>query len=130
MSVYTAWFNIWFTVTPSVYLALLGLPSFRSALAPSMYSDVLPYKKELTDCLTCSCIIMAKRSILEVFEGCLQPFKLLVVGETGSGKTSFLNLLYNCDKVQQNGRKFDEEGMKQCTFSNNVAANFEQRGRR
>ena len=55
---------------------------------------------------------MAKHSILEVFEGNEQPFKMLVVGETGSGKTSFLNLLYNCDKVQQLGCNFDEAGIK------------------
>ena len=40
------------------------------------------------------------------------PYKLLIMGETGSGKTSFLNLLYNCSKVQELGCGFGEEGLK------------------
>ena len=34
-------------------------------------------------------------------------FKMLLIGETGSGKTSFLNLLCNCGTVQALGGKYD-----------------------
>ena len=31
------------------------------------------------------------------------PYKMLLVGETGSGKTSFLNLLCNCETIKKLG---------------------------
>ena len=39
-------------------------------------------------------------------------FKMLLIGETGSGKTSFLNLLYNCGTVQALGCGFGKEGLE------------------
>lgn len=39
------------------------------------------------------------------------PFKMLVLGETGSGKTSFLNLLCNCGMIQDLGLNFDAQGV-------------------
>lgn len=41
------------------------------------------------------------------------PFKMLVIGETGSGKTSFLNLLCNCGMIQALGLGFDADGITQ-----------------
>ncbi len=40
-------------------------------------------------------------------------FKMLLIGETGSGKTSFLNLLYNCGTVQALGCGFGTEAFEQ-----------------
>ena len=40
------------------------------------------------------------------------PFKMLLIGETGSGKTSFINLLYNCVTVQALGCGFGKEGLE------------------
>ena len=40
-------------------------------------------------------------------------FKMLVIGETGSGKTSFLNLLCNCGMIQALGLNFDANGIAQ-----------------
>ena len=40
------------------------------------------------------------------------PFKMLLIGEIGSGKTSFLNLLYNCATVQALGCGFGNEGLE------------------
>ena len=50
---------------------------------------------------------------LQVFKGQdpHYPFKMLLIGETGSGKTSFLNLLYNCGTVQALGCGFGKEGL-------------------
>ncbi len=42
-----------------------------------------------------------------------RAFKMLLIGETGSGKTSFLNLLYNCATVQALSSGFGAEGLEQ-----------------
>ena len=49
------------------------------------------------------------------------PYKLLLIGETGSGKTSFLNLLYNCGMVQALGCGFGEEALERFRKFNNIA---------
>ncbi len=41
------------------------------------------------------------------------PFKMLLIGETGSGKTSFLNLLCNCGTVQALGCGYGSDGLEQ-----------------
>ena len=53
-------------------------------------------------------------TFLQVFKGQdpHYPFKMLLVGEAGSGKTSFLNLLYNCATVQALGCGFGKEGLE------------------
>lgn len=43
--------------------------------------------------------------------------KFLLLGETGSGKTSFLNLLHNCGKVEELGK----EGLEQCKDFNDIS---------
>ena len=48
------------------------------------------------------------------------PFKMLLIGETGSGKTSFLNLLYNCGTVQALGCGFRAEGIEQFRQFNDI----------
>ena len=48
------------------------------------------------------------------------PFKMLLIGETGSGKTSFLNLLYNCGTVQALGCGFGQEGLEHFRQFNNI----------
>lgn len=47
----------------------------------------------------------------ELFTGSQKhhSYKMLLIGETGSGKTSFLNLLCNCGSVEALGRKFDSD---------------------
>lgn len=39
-----------------------------------------------------------------------RQYKLLLMGETGAGKTSFLNLFCNCAMAQVKGHSFDEKG--------------------
>jgi GTP-binding protein EngB required for normal cell division len=53
-------------------------------------------------------------TFLQVFRGQdpRYPFKMLFIGEAGSGKTSFLNLLYNCATVQALGCGFGKEGLE------------------
>ena len=46
--------------------------------------------------------------------------KMLLIGETGSGKTSFLNLLYNCATVQDLGCGFGAEGLEQFKQFNDI----------
>ena len=48
------------------------------------------------------------------------PFKMLLIGETGSGKTSLLNLLYNCGTVQALGCGFGTEALDQFKQFNNI----------
>ncbi len=48
------------------------------------------------------------------------PFKMLLIGETGSGKTSFLNLLYNCGTVQALGCGFGTEALEQFKQFNDI----------
>ena len=48
------------------------------------------------------------------------PFKMLLIGGTGSGKTSFLNLLYNCGTVQALGCGFGAEGLEQFKQFNDI----------
>ena len=54
----------------------------------------------------------ASTTFLQAFKGLdpHYPFKMLLIGETGSGKTSFLNLLYNHGNVQALGYGFGKEG--------------------
>ena len=42
----------------------------------------------------------------------VMPFKMLLIGETGSGKTSFLNLLWNCGTVQALGGVYDYDKLE------------------
>ena len=48
------------------------------------------------------------------------PYKMLLIGETGSGKTSFLNLLCNCGTIQALGGKFNTNGIEQFRQFNDV----------
>ena len=45
------------------------------------------------------------------------PYKMLLIGETGSGKTSFLNLLCNCGQIQSLGM---EEGFQRLRQFNDI----------
>ncbi len=47
-------------------------------------------------------------------------YKMLLIGETGAGKTSFLNLLCNCGMVQSLGCKFDEDGLSRFEQFNDI----------
>ncbi len=47
-------------------------------------------------------------------------YKMLLTGETGAGKTSFLNLLCNCGMVQALGCKFDEDGLSRFEQFNDI----------
>lgn len=49
------------------------------------------------------------------------PFKMLLIGETGSGKTSFVNLLCNCGKVQALGGDFDFDKLEQFRHFNDMS---------
>ena len=46
-----------------------------------------------------------------VVEEMKTPYNLVLIGETGSGKTSFLNLLFNCSALQEGGKVFDETSL-------------------
>ncbi|XP_064401543.1 uncharacterized protein LOC135347466 isoform X2 [Halichondria panicea] len=46
-----------------------------------------------------------------------RAFKMLLIGKIGSGKTSFLNLLYNCATV---GSGFEAKGLEQFTQFNDI----------
>ena len=48
------------------------------------------------------------------------PFKMLLIGETGSGKTSFINLLYNCSTVQALGCGFGKTGLEHFRQYNDI----------
>ena len=48
------------------------------------------------------------------------PSKVLLIGETGSGKTSFLNLLYNCNAIRALGCGFGKEGLQQFRQYNDI----------
>ena len=50
-----------------------------------------------------------------------QPFKMLLIGETGSGKTSFVNLLCNCGRVQALGGDFDSDKLEQFRHFNDMS---------
>ncbi len=62
------------------------------------------------------------KNILHVFKGKdpHHPFKMLLIGETGSGKTSFLNLLHNCVMVQKLGCGFGADGIEQFEQFNDI----------
>ena len=64
----------------------------------------------------------AANTFLQAFKGQdpHYPFKMLLIGETGSGKTSFLNLLYNCGTVQALGCGFGKEGLEHFRQFNNI----------
>ena len=66
------------------------------------------------------CVITISESgnMLRVFKD--RAFKMLLIGETGSGKTSFLNLLYNCATVQDIGCGFGAEGLEQFKQFNDI----------
>ncbi|XP_065915804.1 uncharacterized protein [Dysidea avara] len=62
--------------------------------------------------------------ILEFFRGS-QPahhsYKLLLIGETGSGKTSFLNLICNCAAIEAAGKEIDDIGLTNVRTFHDVA---------
>ena len=51
----------------------------------------------------------------------MSTYKLVLIGETGSGKTSFLNLLCNCATIQDTGKKIDEEGLSNVKEFHDIA---------
>ena len=51
----------------------------------------------------------------------MSTYKLVLIGETGSGKTSFLNLLCNCATIQDTGKQIDEEGLSNVKEFHDVA---------
>ncbi len=61
-------------------------------------------------------------NLLQAFKGKdpHHPFKMLLIGETGSGKTSFLNLLYNCGIVQALGCGFGTEALEKFKQFNDI----------
>ncbi len=65
------------------------------------------------------CVITISKSgnMLRVFKD--RAFKMLLIGETGSGKTSF-NLLYNCATVQDLDCGFGAEGLEQFKQFNDI----------
>ncbi len=65
---------------------------------------------------------MVTKNMLHVFKGKdpHHPFKMLLIGETGSGKTSFLNLLYNCVMVQKLGCEFEAGGIEKFKQFNDI----------
>ena len=48
-------------------------------------------------------------------------YKLLLIGETGSGKTSFLNLLCNCGTVQSLGAGINQEALERFRNFNDIS---------
>ena len=48
------------------------------------------------------------------------PYKMLLIGETGSGKTSFLNLLCNSKLIEELGTKVDTKKLKQIDQYNDL----------
>ena len=77
--------------------------------------------KRVIDATTAG-IEAATATFLQVFKGQdpHYPFKMLLLGETGSGKTSFLNLLYNCGTVQALGCGFGKEALEHFRQFNNI----------
>ena len=65
---------------------------------------------------------VATTMFLQVFKGQdpHYPFKILLIGEAGSGKTSFINLLYNCGTVQALGCSFGKEGLEHLRQFNDI----------
>ncbi len=66
----------------------------------------------------CGTIISERENILRVFKD--RSLKMLLIGETGCGRTSFLNLLYNCATVQALGCGFGAEGLQQMKQFNDI----------
>ncbi len=60
-----------------------------------------------------------KKIVVDVFKK-HHTNKMLIIGETGSGKTSFVNLLCNCGTIQALGCKFDSNGLAQFRHFNDV----------
>ncbi len=65
---------------------------------------------------------MNTQRILQAFatQDLHHPFKILLIGETGSGKTSFLNLLHNCVIVQKHGYGFGADGIERFKLFNDI----------
>ena len=78
--------------------------------------------KRFEDATTADIEAATTTTFLQVFKGqdSHYPFKMLLIGEAGSGKTSFLNLLYNCGTVQALGRGFGQEGLEYFQQFNNI----------
>ena len=55
-----------------------------------------------------------KESLFELLKKLFHKsdYKMLLIGETGSGKTSFLNLICNYGQLEKLGRKFDIDGFE------------------
>ncbi len=57
---------------------------------------------------------------LDVWKSKNYTYKMLLIGETGSGRTSFLNLICNCGMIQALGCKFDGEGLSRFEQFNDI----------
>ncbi len=97
--------------SPDKYtLALIPPPCGEGVL--SVFVDDQPVASP------CVITISESGSMLRAFKG--RAFRMLLIGETGSGKTSFLNLLYNCATVQDLGCGFGTKGLEQFKQFNDI----------
>ena len=97
--------------SPDKYTLALTPPSSGEGVL-SVFVDNQP--------IASPCIVTISKSgnMFRAFKD--RAFKMLLIGETGSGKTSFLNLLYNCGTVQALGCGFGADGLEQFKQFNDI----------
>ena len=65
-------------------------------------------------------IIHYGEEAIKYFGSMLRPYRMLLIGETGSGKTSFLNLLCNSKLFEELGTKVDAAKLKRIRHYNDL----------
>ncbi len=103
--------NISFCDSPNKYKLALTPPSSGEGVL-SGFVDDQPIASP------CVITISKRENMLQVFKD--RAFKMLLIGNIGSGKTSFLNLLYNCATVQALGCGFGAKGLEQFKQFNDI----------
>ena len=97
--------------SPDKYTLALTPPSSGEGVL-SVFVDDQPVASP------CVFTISKRENMLRVFKD--RAFKMLLIGNIGSGKTSFLNLLYNCATVQALGCGFGAKGLEQFKQFNDI----------
>lgn len=103
--------NISCCISPNEYKLALTPPSSGEG-ALSVFVDDQPVVSP------CVITISKRENMLRVFKD--RAFKMLLIGNVGSGKTSFLNLLYNCATLQALGCGFGAKGLEQFKQFNDI----------